>query len=83
MEGKQIGVVSNYFDHVGVVAIKLTAGLKLGDTIRIVGGDSDFTDVISSIQIQHEKVEKAKKGDEIGVKISEKARKDYKVFLVK
>ena len=83
MEGKQIGVVSNYFDHVGVVAIKLTAGLKLGDTIRIVGGDSDFTDVISSIQIQHEKVEKAKKGDEIGVKISEKARKDYKVFKVK
>jgi translation elongation factor EF-1alpha len=83
MEGKQIGVVSNYFDHVGVAAIKLTAGLKLGDTIRIVGGDSDFTDVISSIQIQHEKVEKAKKGDEIGVKISEKARKDYKVFKVK
>jgi len=83
MEGKQIGVVSNYFDHVGVAAIKLTAGLKTGDTVRIVGGDKDFTEVVDSIQIQHEKVEKAKKGDEIGIKISDKARKGYKVFKVK
>lgn len=83
MEGKQIGAVFNYFDHVGVAVIKLTASLKLGDTIRVIGGDKDFTDVISSIQIQHENVEKAKKGDEIGVKISEKVGKGYKVFLVK
>tara|TARA_Y100000310_G_scaffold285586_1_gene309162 strand:- start:454 stop:705 length:252 start_codon:yes stop_codon:yes gene_type:complete len=83
MEGKQIGVVSNFFDHVGVAAIKLTAGLKVGDTVRIVGGDKDFTEVVDSMQIQHDKVAKAKKGDEIGIKISEKARKGYKVFKVK
>ena len=83
MEGKQIGVVSNYFDHVGVAAIKMTAGLKLGDTIRIVGGDSDFTQVSDSMQLHHEHVEKAKKGDEIGIKLSDKARKGYKIFKVK
>ncbi len=83
MEGKQIGVVSNFFEHVSVAAIKLTGPLKLGDTVRIVGGEHDFTEVISSMQIQHDKVEKAKKGDEIGIKISEKARKGYKVYKVK
>ena len=35
------------------------------------------------MQLQHDKVEKAKKGDEIGVKISDKVRKGYKVFKVK
>ena len=82
MEGKQIGVVSNYFEHVGVAAIKLAGSIKLGDTLRIVGGDKDFEQVIDSMQINHKFVESAKKGDEIGVKITEKVRKDYKVYKV-
>jgi len=77
---KQIGTVSNYFDHVGVAAIKLTSGLKLGSTIRLVGGDTDFTEVVDSMQIQRKNVKSAKKGDEIGVKVSQKVRKGYKVF---
>jgi len=79
---KQIGTVSNFFDHVGVAAIKLTSGLKVGDKIRIVGGEVDAEEKIGSMQIQHEKVEKAKKGDEIGLKIKAKVRKGYNVFKV-
>jgi len=82
MVEKQIGVVSNYFEHVKVAAIKLTAGLKIGDKVKIVGGETDFTQPVKSMQIQHEKVEKAKKGDEIGVKVKKKVRKGYKVFKV-
>jgi putative protease len=80
MEGKQIGVVSNYFEHVQVAAIKLSGNLKLGDTIRVVGGEIDFEQVIDSMQISHKFVETAKSGDEIGIKIVEKVRKDYKVY---
>ena len=82
MEGKQIGTVFNYFDKVGVIAIDLTAPLKVGDTIRVVGGDKDFTEVVDSIQIENNKVESAKKGDSVGIKVSDKARKGYKVFKV-
>jgi len=82
MEGKQIGVVLNYFDHVGVVAIQLTDSLKLGDTIRIVGGDTDFTEVIDSMQVNNQNVDSAKAGDGVGIKVSEKVRKDYKVYKV-
>jgi len=32
------------------------------------------------MQIMHDKVEKAKKGDEIGIKVKNKVRKGYKVF---
>jgi selenocysteine-specific translation elongation factor len=82
MENKQIGIVSNYFEHVGVAALKLTEGIKVGDKIRIVGGETDFEQEIESMQIHHDKVESAKAGDEVGIKIKEKVRSGYKVFRV-
>ncbi|MBD3252993.1 hypothetical protein GF386_04635 [Candidatus Pacearchaeota archaeon] len=81
-EGQQIGVVSNFFDHVSVAAVKLEGDLKVGDTVRFVGGETDFEQKIESMQIQHDKVEEAKAGDEIGVKVSDKVRKGYKVYKV-
>ncbi|MEK6830438.1 MAG: hypothetical protein AABX77_00215 [Nanoarchaeota archaeon] len=80
MAEKQIGEVSNYFSHVEVAAIKLTAPLKIGDNIKITGGEVDFEQPVKSMQIQHKQVSSAKKGDEIGIKISGKVRKGYKVF---
>ena len=80
-EPKPIGVVSNYFDHIGVAAIKLDKALKVGDKIQIKGGEeTDFEMAIKSMQVHHDKIEKAKKGDEIGLKVKEKVRKGYKVF---
>ena len=83
MAEKQIGVVSNYFDHVGVAAIKLTTALKIGDKIRVEGGETNFEQPVKSMQIHKDKVAKAKKGDEIGIKVSEKVRKGYRVFKIK
>ena len=80
--GKEIGVVSNYFEHVSVIAIKLTAGLKVGDKIKVVGGDVDFEHTIDSMQIQNKVVKSAKKGEDVGIKISGKARKGYRVYKV-
>jgi len=79
---KKIGLVSNYFDHIKVAAIKLEAPLKVGDTVKITGGEVDFEQPIKSMQIQHDKVEKAKKGDEIGIKVKKKVRKGYRVFKI-
>jgi len=83
MAEKQIGTVSNYFDHVQVAAIKLEAPLKEGDTVEFKGGETDFEQKVESMQIQHEQVKSAKKGDEIGIKVKEKVRKGYKVFKKK
>ena len=77
---KQIGTVSNYFDHVQVAAIKLSAPLKIGDKIKFTGGETEFEQEVDSMQINREPVKKAKKGDEIGIKVKERVRKDYKVF---
>ncbi|MCD5396278.1 MAG: hypothetical protein LR000_01245 [Candidatus Pacebacteria bacterium] len=77
---KLIGRVTHFFDKIKVAAIKLNAPLKIGDQIRIVGGDTDFKQKVSSMEIEHRKVKRAKKGDEVGLKVREKVREGYRVF---
>lgn len=83
MTEKEIGVVSHYFDKIGVAAIEITNGkLSVGDTIHIKGRTTDLTTTVESMQIEHEKVNEAKKGDAVGIKVTEKARQHDKVFKV-
>ncbi|HEA46399.1 MAG TPA: translation elongation factor-like protein [Candidatus Pacearchaeota archaeon] len=82
-EGKEIGRVSSYFSHVGVAAIKLSGSLKVGDNVSIKGHTTDLEVPVKSIQIERKEVKKAKKGDHIGIKVSEKVRPNDRVLLVK
>ncbi len=78
---KKIGEVIHFFSKIKVAVIKLSAPLSVGDTIHIIGGeDTDFTQPVKSIEMDHEKVKKAKKGKEIGLKVKKKVREGYKVF---
>ena len=79
---KEIGRVSSYFSHVGVAAIKLSKGLKVGQKVHIKGNTTDFEVEVDDIQIERESVEKAKKGDHIGIKVSEKVRPNDVVSLL-
>ncbi len=82
-EKELIGEVSNYFEHVGVAAIKLSSPLKVGDKVQITGGEkTDFEQTISSMQVHRDKVEKSKPGDEVGIKVDQKVRKGYRIFKV-
>ncbi len=80
--GRLIGTVTNYFAHFEVAAIKLQANLKIGDKIRIVGGDIDSQQIIRSMEINHKPVTEAKTGDEVGIKIPQKIRTGYKIYKV-
>jgi len=66
-----------------VAAIKLSDKLKTGDKVHIKGHTTDFEQKVDSIQIERDSVKEAKKGDHIGIKVSEKVRPNDSVFLVK
>ena len=83
VEEKAIGVVSSYFSHVGVAAIKLSGKLKVGDKVHIKGHTTDFEVKVSGMQIERKDVKEAKKGEHIGIKVPDKVRPNDKVFLVK
>lgn len=79
-EGKLIGKIGHYFGNISVAVIELSDTLKIGETIRVVGGETDFTQEVDSMEVDHKKVEKAKKGDSVGLKINQKVREGYKVY---
>jgi len=79
-EGKLIGEIDNYFQHVKAAAIKLTAPLSVGDKIRIVGGEKKIEMTLESMQIDRKPVAKAKKGDEVGFLVPEDVHKGYRVY---
>ena len=82
-QGKLIGKITHYFDNISVAVIELSGPLKAGETIRIIGGeDTDFEQEIDSMEIEHEKIKKAKKGNVVGLKVKEKVREGYKVYKI-
>lgn len=82
MEEKLIGKITHYFGKINVAIVELSRVLKMGDHIHIKGHSTDFEQDISSIQIEHEDVKKAKKGDAVGIKVDEKVREGDEVYLV-
>jgi len=83
VEEKKIGFVKHYFSKIGVAAIELTDGeLSVGDTIHIKGHTTDFIQQIESMQIEHQNVQHAQIGDNIGIKVKEHTRDHDIVYKV-
>lgn len=84
MEEILTGRVEKFFSKIQVAAIRITEGeLKVGDTIRIKGHTTDFEQKIESMQIEHVPVDKATKGQDVGIKVKEKVREGDLVYLIK
>lgn len=79
---KLIGEVTHFFGHICVAVVKLSGNLKDGDKILVEGATTSFEQPVKSMQIEHEEVKEAKKGDSIGLKVKDKVREGDKVFLI-
>ncbi len=79
---KEIGKITHFFDKIAVAIIELSDTLKVGDTIHVKGKETDFTQEVTSMQIEHEVVETANAGDAIGLKVNESVREKDVVFKV-
>lgn len=77
---KPIGKVTHFFDKISVAVVKLDAGLKIGDKIRFEGHGQTFEQTVSSMQIEHEPLKEAKKGQEVGMKVSKPVKAGDLVF---
>lgn len=82
MEKKEIGRVAHYFRKPQVAAIVLSGGLRVGDKISIQGHTTDFEVTVESIQIEHDQLEEAGAGDNVGIRVPEKVREHDVVFKI-
>lgn len=77
-----IGKVSDYFAHIGVMALTLEGDLAVGDTIHVKGHTTDLTQTVESMQIEHQDVQTAKAGDSVGIRVKERIRKGDTIYKV-
>ena len=82
MPEEVIGKVSDFFAKPVVAGIELTAPMKVGDKIHIKGHTTDMEFTVTSLEINTVKVEQAKVGDAIGIKVSDRVRRGDTVYKV-
>ncbi len=81
-ELKEVGRVTHYFTKIGVAVIKLTDTLSVGDRILFQGSTTDFEQTVNSMQIEHENVSSAKRGQSIGLKVDQRVREEDRVYKI-
>lgn len=79
----QLGKITHFYSKIGVGIIKLNKELKVGDEIQIKGNTSDFKQKVDELQLDHKNIDKGEKGQEVGVKLSQKVRDGDVVFIAK
>ncbi len=79
---KKIGAVTHYFGKIQVAVLELSAKLEVGDTIQFLGHTTNFSQEITSMQIDHKNVENASKGADVALKVSERVRVGDEIFKV-
>jgi hypothetical protein len=76
-----VGVVTHYYNHLGVAVLSLTADLKVNDVVRLLGSSTDFCQEVRSLEVEHHKLEMGRAGQEVALKMVATVRKGDKIYL--
>lgn len=82
MSEHPVGVVTHWFGKLRVATVRLQAPLKVGDRVHVKGANDDFRARVKSMQLNHQPVEAADAGMEVGVKMGGRAHVGDKVLRV-
>lgn len=83
-DGKRVGKITHYYDKIGVAVVAVESPISAGDEIEIRDKNDapKFTQTVSSMQIEHENIDKAKKGQDIGMKIGQEVKEGDLVYKI-
>ncbi|MEX1248948.1 MAG: hypothetical protein WEA61_10755 [Anaerolineales bacterium] len=79
---RKVGEVTHFFAGPSAAVLRLSAQLKTGDEVHIVGATTDFIEKVTSMQIDHNDVETAWPGDDVAILVKDRVREGDEVFLV-
>ncbi len=83
MPEQLVGTVVHYFKGPSVAIVRLAEGeLAVGDQVRFHGHTTDFTEQIASMEVNHQKVERARAGEEVAIQVTDRARQHDQVLKV-
>jgi translation elongation factor EF-1alpha len=80
----KVGKVMHYYNKIGVAVVEVKGDLAVGDKIKFSrGGEDIFEQVVTSIQVEHQKKESAKKGDVVGLKVEKEVKEGAEIYKIK
>jgi putative protease len=82
-ELEEIGKITHFFTKISVAIVELGGTLSVGDQILIKGPTTNVEQKVDSMQIEHENVQKATRGQSIGLKVNDRVRENDIVYRVK
>jgi translation elongation factor EF-1alpha len=82
MTDTKVGNIVHYYDKIGVAVVKVLSPIKVGDRIKISGHDQEFEQEIASMQVEHQNIDQAKKGDDVGMKVDQPVKDGDEVYKV-
>ena len=77
-----IGKVTRYFNQIGVAVLELSSELQVGDRVLIIGINTDLSQVVTSMEIDHQAVQSANAGMEVALKVAGPVRKRDQVYKI-
>lgn len=79
---KLVGKITHYYSRLGVAVLELSGEIRLADELHILGRITDFTQYVNSLEINHQKIERAGPGVEVALLLEDYARPGDAVFKV-
>jgi len=79
---RRVGRVSHYFTRINVAVVVLSDKLSVGDKILVKGSTTGFEQTVESMQIEHENVTSAERGQSIGLKVEGRVREGDEVYKI-
>ncbi len=80
--GQQIGKVVHYFDKAMVAVVKLTNKITVGDIIKVAYQEKEFSQKVESMEVNHEKVQSGKAGEEVAIKLDQESHEGAVVYKI-
>lgn len=79
---KEVGEVTHYYNSIGVAVVKLEDEIHTGDKIIIAGKKTDFSQYADSMELSHEQISEAHRGESVGIRVIDPVRPHDKVYVV-
>jgi len=80
MKKKLIGKITHFYPKINVAIVELSDALKQGEKILIEDHEQSFEQAVDSMQVEHENIPSAKKGQSIGLKVMQPVKEGAKVY---
>ncbi len=80
---RAVGIVTNYYPKAGAAAVRLLEeGLAVGDEILIEGSTTYLKQQVRSMRKEGLLLDRAEKGDEIGLSVEGKVRENDRIYII-